>query len=336
MLFENGSRNVLEISLKCPPELQRSVTHVVTRSRFPAKVISLKESAARNLTARQETNKLFLSFGSFFSLANLTLFFLFFFAKSQSLFWQLPWQPDEINTAADRLRQSTRFPPSLPVFLTSPSLSLSPPNITMHLASPAATVWCSRPPPVHLYPTFISVSVFPSIHLCGSSGGRGGFESLSVLPCEGESYGGFERESALLWVLYDISFPVRVTKEVHSPRSSLKTPALSYKVPLCTARTEQDGDPSGELVIKHLPLLNMSTHFHSNPLPPFLASPSLPTDALLLTERKWNAGTWKGASRPEVGLDLSQVFFFFFFRLLSFFYPHRPILSVSFTHSPWI
>lgn len=52
VLFENSSKNVLEISLKCPPELQISVTHVVTRSGFPAKVISLKESAARNLTAR--------------------------------------------------------------------------------------------------------------------------------------------------------------------------------------------------------------------------------------------------------------------------------------------
>lgn len=255
---------------------------------------------------------------------------LFFCKISKLFFWQLPRQPDEINTAADRLRQSARFPASLLVCLTSPSLSLSPPNITMHLASPAATVWCSHPPPVGLYPTFISVSVFPSIHLCDSSEGRRGFESLSVLPCEGESYGGFERESALLWVLYDISFPVRVTKEVHSPRSSLKTPALSYKVPSCIARTEQDGDPSGELVIKHLPLLNMSTHFHPNPLPP---------SRLTFSPHRRFVADWKEMKRRDMKRSfsswswtqsLSSLFFFFSF---AFFFPHLPSYSPRLLHT---
>lgn len=49
----------------------------------------------------------------------------------------------------------------------------------MHLASPAATVWCSCPPSVCLYPTFISISVLPSIYLFSSSGGElWGFYSI--------------------------------------------------------------------------------------------------------------------------------------------------------------
>lgn len=103
---------------------------------------------------------------------------LFFCKISKLFFWQLPRQPDEINTAADRLRQSARFPASLLVCLTSPSLSLSPPNITMHLASPAATVWCSLPLLVFIPPSSPSLSFHPSIYVTPLRGG--GALSLSL------------------------------------------------------------------------------------------------------------------------------------------------------------
>lgn len=53
-------------------------------------------------------------------------------------------------------------------------------DISLHFASPAATLWCS--PPVHLYHTFISLSAFPSIRLPFPTlrGGRGS-EALQPL-----------------------------------------------------------------------------------------------------------------------------------------------------------
>lgn len=274
---------------------------------------------------RQETNKLFLSFGSFFSLANQTLFIFlqnlkaFFLTTAPTTWWD-----KHCSRSSPSIRPFSRQPPRLLDLSFSLSFTAKH-NYAPRIASRHSLM---LPPPVGLYPTFISVSVFPSIHLCDSSGGRRGFESLSVLPCEGESYGGFERESALLWVLYDISFPVRVTKEVHSPRSSLKTPALSYKVPSCIARTEQDGDPSGELVIKHLPLLNMSTHFHPNPLPP---------SRLTFSPHRRFVADWKEMKRRDMKRSfsswswtqsLSSLFFFFFICFLF------STLAILFSASP--
>lgn len=54
-------------------------------------------------------------------------------------------------------------------------------DISLHFASPAATLWCSRSPPVHLYLTFISISAFPSIRLPFPGLGGGGSEALQPL-----------------------------------------------------------------------------------------------------------------------------------------------------------
>lgn len=48
----------------------------------------------------------------------------------------------------------------------------------MHLASPAATLWCPGPPSVHLYLTFIFLSVLPSIHPPISAPQGPSFEAL--------------------------------------------------------------------------------------------------------------------------------------------------------------
>lgn len=53
----------------------------------------------------------------------------------------------------------------------------------MHLASPAATLWCPSPPSVHLYLTFIFLSVLPSIHPPISAPQGPSFEAL----CPGSS-----------------------------------------------------------------------------------------------------------------------------------------------------
>lgn len=146
----------------------------------------------------------------------------------------------------------------------------------MHLTPPFTT------PDAPVLPLFIFVSPssppFPSIHSFTCSvplreSLRLSVHSLLLPPilCEGESYGVFEKDSALHWLLYVISFLC-----LWNTFPSELTPVLSQKVPVChrlmSIRNEEG--PLGELVIKHLPLL-MATHFHSNsclPSPPLSAN----------------------------------------------------------------
>lgn len=92
----------------------------------------------------------------------------------------------------------------------------------MHLASPAATVWCSCPPSVCLYPTFISLSVLPSIHLFNSSGGElwGSLSALHFHRWSGVKENHMAPLNRILGAVCYL-FPV-CARETYSLQSSLK------------------------------------------------------------------------------------------------------------------
>lgn len=163
----------------------------------------------------------------------------------------------------------------------------------MHLASPAAALWCSCPPSVRPYLTFILLSVLPSfppsIHLFSSSGGEAlRLAVRSPLPptmlCEGESYEVFERDSALHWGVACYLFPVR---GLRSLRSSLKV-LRSARRHRCT--TDDGRQRRGSTLGRTCDKTPCAPHVHSFSFEilPVQRQPPVPAGALLPPERKWN------------------------------------------------
>lgn len=109
-------------------------------------------------------------------------------------------------------------------------------HIPMHLASPASKVWYSCPPSVHLYPTFISLTVLPSIYLFRSSGGEL-WGSLSALllwkPCN-DMYRALNTfppcSGCYMLALFCVCMHLRPRNAF--PMELCNTPALSQKVPV--------------------------------------------------------------------------------------------------------